>query len=84
MGANERMAFSRDIARASTERDKCLRELGLDKRDIADTWPTIEAGPSVGLAAAEPQNCVKNASDDDVAEATSIDVSTSHDVAGGT
>jgi hypothetical protein len=28
---DQRLAFSRDIARASTERDKCIRALGIDR-----------------------------------------------------
>lgn len=32
MDASTRLAYSREIARASSERDKCLRDLGLDAR----------------------------------------------------
>lgn len=33
---DQRLATSREIARASSERDKCLRELGLDKYGVQD------------------------------------------------
>ena len=53
---DQRLAFSRDIARASAERDKCLRLLGLEVGKGRDAWgaldatysPTPMATPSLG------------------------------------
>ena len=39
---DQRLSFSRDIARASAERDKCLRELKLDAKHV-DPWATLDA-----------------------------------------
>lgn len=41
------LAYSREIARASSERDKCLEKLGLDKRATADVWATFDATRNV-------------------------------------
>ncbi len=43
---DQRLAFSRDIARASTERDKCLRELGLNVKPNSDPWALLDVVPS--------------------------------------
>jgi hypothetical protein len=37
MNAADRLAYSRDVARASSERDRCLKLLGLD-RSKQDAW----------------------------------------------
>jgi hypothetical protein len=39
---DQRLAYSRDIARASAERDKCLLQLGLDQRADKDVWATFD------------------------------------------
>ena len=39
----ERLAFSREIARASTERDRALALLKLDRDVIKDAWSVIDA-----------------------------------------
>ena len=44
---DQRLAFSRDIARASTERDKCLRELGLNIKPNADPWSVLDIRPAL-------------------------------------
>lgn len=41
----ESLAFSREIARASTERDKALATLGLSRDRIRDAWAIIDATP---------------------------------------
>ena len=46
---DQRLAFSRDIARASTERDKCLRELGLNTKPNGDPWAILDAGTPAAL-----------------------------------
>ena len=43
---DQRLAFSRDIARASAERDKCLRELGLNIKPNSDPWAVLDVVPS--------------------------------------
>ncbi len=53
---DQRLAFSREIARASMERDKCLRELGLDKRAAADVWSTLDATPLPTVEDDSPTN----------------------------
>lgn len=40
---DQRLAFSRDVARASSERDKCLRALGLDAKP--DPWSVLDSLP---------------------------------------
>jgi hypothetical protein len=40
---DQRLAFSREIARASSERDKCLDRLGLDRASNADPWKALDA-----------------------------------------
>lgn len=42
MDATTRLNYSRDIARASAERDKCLLQLGLDKRADDDIWAAFD------------------------------------------
>lgn len=44
----ESLAFSREIAKASTERDKALASLGLNRDRIRDAWALIDATPSKG------------------------------------
>lgn len=44
LSPSDRLNFSREIAKASTERDKCLQRLGLDKRDF-DPWKALDAPP---------------------------------------
>ena len=46
MDATTRLAYSRDIARASAERDKCLKALGLDVRPGSDPWAILDAIPA--------------------------------------
>lgn len=41
----ESLAFSREIARASTERDKALNSLGLSRDTVKDAWALIDASP---------------------------------------
>lgn len=45
----ERLSFSREIARASSERDRCLRTLGLDPKAAGNPWAAIDA-PAVEVA----------------------------------
>ena len=42
----ELLNFSREIARASAERDRCLERLGLDRRDTHDIWSTLDVAPA--------------------------------------
>jgi len=37
----QRLAYSREIARASAERDRCIRSLGLDQTEPADLWQSL-------------------------------------------
>ncbi|MCA9248392.1 MAG: hypothetical protein KDA42_14800 [Planctomycetales bacterium] len=39
----DKLAFSRDVARASAERDKCIKALGLDHQDERDAWSVLDA-----------------------------------------
>lgn len=39
----DRLQFSREIARASTERDKAIKALSLGKDAVADGWDAIDA-----------------------------------------
>jgi predicted KAP-like P-loop ATPase len=45
---DQKLAFSREIARASSERDKCLRLLGLDVRASANVLDTFYSGIGAG------------------------------------
>src|SRR3972149_3432597 len=36
---------SREIARASSERDRCLKELGLDRKDQSDVFDALYSSP---------------------------------------
>jgi hypothetical protein len=62
MTLDQKLVFSRETARASSERDKALAMLKLDKADLADdlvarlytTRPALPA-PSVNGAVEDPQ-----------------------------
>ena len=43
MDASTRLAYSRDVAKASTERDKCIRALGLEPSKQRDPWDILDA-----------------------------------------
>ncbi len=44
MDASTRLSYSREIARSSVERDRCLKELGLDrKKTLLDQKTYVEA-----------------------------------------
>ncbi len=45
MDASIRLSYSRDVARASAERDKCLKSLGVDVRPGSDPWAALDALP---------------------------------------
>jgi hypothetical protein len=40
---DQRLAYSRDIGKASAERDKCLRELGINAKAASDPWADLDA-----------------------------------------
>lgn len=40
--ADQRLAFSREVAKASTERDRCIRLLGLDAKPDASPWAMLD------------------------------------------
>jgi len=42
----DQLAFSREIAKASTERDKSLSALGLHKSAVHNAWACIDVAPS--------------------------------------
>ena len=44
MSAGDRLNYSREIARASAERDKAIAALDLPKRPSADPWGTLHNG----------------------------------------
>jgi len=50
MTHDQRLAYSREIARASTERDRSIKALGLDRRDVdvLDIYSTISAEDAGG------------------------------------
>lgn len=56
LDAGTRLSFSREIAKASSERDKCLERLGLDKRDAQDALTLLYAQP-------QPESQEEKASD---------------------
>lgn len=43
MSPADRLAYSRDVARASAERDKAIAALGLPERPNGDDWHTVHA-----------------------------------------
>ena len=43
MDATTRLAYSRDVAKASSERDKCIRALGLEPSKQSDPWSILDA-----------------------------------------
>jgi hypothetical protein len=50
----DKLAYSREVARASSERDKCLRALGLNQGESADLYATLYVHPPIApLAAAD-------------------------------
>ena len=44
---DQRLAFSREVARASSERDKCIRLLGLDRSDSANILDALYSQPAL-------------------------------------
>lgn len=62
-----KLALSRDIAKASADRDRCLRLLGLDKRASDNVWdcllesPELQADPLARPTASGPENLPTNA-----------------------
>ena len=42
----ERLTFSREVARASTERDKALSALALNRDVVKDAWSVLDATPN--------------------------------------
>jgi hypothetical protein len=62
---DQKLAFSRDIARASTERDKCIAALGLQAASAKDVWAALDAAapkpelppsPATAAAAGRPRS----------------------------
>ena len=49
--AADRLLFSREICRASAERDKAVRELKLTRDEVKDLWSVIDAKPQARIAA---------------------------------
>lgn len=43
MEATTRLVYLRDVARASSERDKCIRALGLEPSKRSDPWSILDA-----------------------------------------
>ena len=43
MDSTTRLTYSRDVAKASSERDKCFKELGLTKHDMDDPWAVVDS-----------------------------------------
>lgn len=74
------LAFSRDIARASSERDKCIKLLGLGRRQAADMWPTVEASSTAAITNTAPQNSRECASEGILTENSPACAETPHDV----
>ncbi len=54
LSADQRVSFSREVARASSERDKCLRELGLNEKPNSDMWSVLDARPAITSGNDEP------------------------------
>jgi hypothetical protein len=52
---DQRLTFSREIARASSERDKCLRLLGLNHRLAADPWRQLDATSNPAPQGPQPE-----------------------------
>ncbi len=67
MTMEQRLAFSREIARASAERDRCLRALDLDsdsQNDLFDSLRIIDAKSGTSESAADDaQNVQKSGSE---------------------
>ena len=55
MTPEQRLAFSRDVARASSERDKAIVALGLESQARRDPWAVLD-GPSAPAAHDDDQN----------------------------
>lgn len=53
--ADQRLAFSRETARASAERDKCLRALRLEKNTTADLITTLYSQPELPEPSDSPE-----------------------------
>lgn len=43
----DKLAYSREVARASAERDKAMRSLGIDKQGHQNVWATLYAQPAL-------------------------------------
>jgi hypothetical protein len=93
MSHDQRLAYSREIAKASSERDKCVRALGLDIRDIEqatpgfmydkDTWQHVEpdAPPATPPASADPATTEITPDAQDASQGDVVDVVDVVDVA---
>ena len=55
MDASTRLAYSRDVAKASAERDRCIRSLGLEPNIEADPWNVVEATAVSQRESSEPR-----------------------------
>lgn len=62
---DQKLSFSRDIARASAERDKCIGALGLQAASAKDVWAALDAAapkaelppsPATAAAAGRPRS----------------------------
>jgi len=64
MSPDQKLAYSRDIARAGMERNKCLKLLGLDK-DGHDSLDDIYNVPSVPSPASDPDSATEDPPEDE-------------------
>jgi hypothetical protein len=62
---DQRLTFSREIARASTERDKCLKLLGIDATGRSDPWAALDAASKPAAVSHDPSaiHAASNAAD---------------------
>ena len=69
MSHSDRLAYSRESARASSERDRHLRLLGLDRQNQDDIFDELYASPAAPSADGNGDEDTKATSDETASEA---------------
>ena len=73
LSASDKLAFSREVARASGERDKCLERLGLHKLDTTGIIDTFYQTPVAAPSGPEGELDSEHSDTEDNATAASVD-----------
>ena len=76
---SDRLAYSREVARASAERDKCLQRLGLDKSDTASVWDSLYEKPQDAVSRALAADDSEHVTAPPDAQASRVEATTGND-----